>query len=85
MRDRYLKRAAVTGNVLVSDMFVRNLAVKRGQQVLLVLDLKGLTVQAPGLAISDGAIADRIRIKNQTSLKIVEGVVESGNLVRVGM
>ena len=28
---------------------------------------------------------DRIRVQNQTSLKVVEGVIESGNLVRVGM
>jgi len=29
--------------------------------------------------------ADRIRVQNRTSLKVVEGTIESGNLVRVGL
>ena len=85
LRERHLKRNIASGTVLTNDLLVRDLAIKRGQQVTLVFDTHGLLVQAPGLAMSDGAIADRVRVQNQTSLKIVEGVVESGNLVRVGM
>jgi flagellar basal body P-ring formation protein FlgA len=85
LRDQHLKRATVAGTVLTADLLTRDLIVKRGQQVMLVFDAHGLAVQAPGLALSDGGTADRIRVQNQTSLKVVEGIVESGNLVRVGM
>jgi flagellar basal body P-ring formation protein FlgA len=85
LRDQHLKRTAVAGTVLTADLLTRDFVVKRGQQVMLVFDAHGLAVQAPGLALSDGGTADRIRVQNQTSLKVVEGIVESGNLVRVGM
>jgi len=85
LRDQHLKRSIPAGTALMADMFMRDLVVKRGQHVMLVFDAGGLAVQAPGLALADGGTADRIRVQNQTSLKIVEGVIESGNLVRVGL
>jgi flagella basal body P-ring formation protein FlgA len=85
LRDQHLKRPLPAGTVLLADMMARDLVVKRGQQVMLVFGSNGLVIQAPGLALADGGTADRIRVQNQTSLKVVEGVIESGNLVRVGM
>ena len=85
LRDQHLKRPIQAGTVLMADMMARDLVVKRGQQVSLIYDAHGIVIQAPGLALADGGTADRIRVQNQTSLKVVEGVIESGNLVRVGM
>jgi flagella basal body P-ring formation protein FlgA len=85
LRDQHLKRPLPAGTILLADMMARDLVVKRGQQVMLVYGSNGLVIQAPGLALADGGTADRIRVQNQTSLKVVEGVIESGNLVRVGM
>jgi flagella basal body P-ring formation protein FlgA len=85
LRDQHLKRGTPAGTTLTTDLLTRDLVVKRGQQVVLVFSAGGLAVQAPGLALADGGTADRIRVQNQTSLKVVEGVIESGNLVRVGM
>jgi flagella basal body P-ring formation protein FlgA len=85
LRDQHLKRGVSAGTLLSSDVLTRDLLVKRGQEVFLVLDVGGVAVRAPGLALADGGYADRVRVQNRTSLKVVEGVVESGNLVRVGM
>jgi flagellar basal body P-ring formation protein FlgA len=85
LREQHLKHETLAGTPLSADLLTRDLVVKRGQQVLLVFDAHGLAVEAPGLALADGGTADRIRVQNTTSLKIVEGVIESGNLVRVGM
>lgn len=85
LRDQHLKRGITMGATLTSDYLARDLLVKRGQEVLLAVDVGGIVIRAPGLALGDGGLADRVRVQNRTSLKIVEGIVESGNLVRVGM
>jgi flagella basal body P-ring formation protein FlgA len=85
LRDQHLKRATPAGSVLNGDLFARDLLVKRGQEVFLVFDVSGVAVRAPGLALADGGLSDRVRVQNRTSLKVVEGTIESGNLVRVGL
>jgi flagellar basal body P-ring formation protein FlgA len=85
LREQNLKRATPAGTVLTTNLLLRNLVIKRGQQVQLVFNAGGIAITASGLALSDGGTADRIRVQNQISLKVVEGVIESGNLVRVGM
>ena len=79
------KRPAPAGAALTHDMLQRDAVIRRGQQVILVSRLSGIDVRAHGVALSDGGDADRIRVQNQSSLKVVEGVVESDALVRVGM
>jgi flagellar basal body P-ring formation protein FlgA len=85
LRDQHLKRGVPAGSPLTADSLTRDLVIKRGQEVALVLGSDSIAVRATGIALSDGGIADRIRVQNRSSLKVVEGVVESGNLVRVGM
>lgn len=85
LRDQHLKRPTTAGTVLAADMLTRDLVVKRGQHVLLVFDNGTLAIQAQGLAMADGGTSDRIRVQNLSSLKVVEGTIESGNLVRVGL
>jgi flagella basal body P-ring formation protein FlgA len=72
------------GTVLVADAFAADVLVKRGQQVTLVTSVGGIEVRAVGAAITEGGTHDRVRVQNLSSLKIVEGVVESASLVRVG-
>lgn len=85
LQNRHLKRSLPAGTVLTVDMMNRNLVVKRGQHVMLVATVGGIDVRAAGTALSDGGNADRIRVQNLSSLKVVEGIVESSNQVRVGM
>jgi flagella basal body P-ring formation protein FlgA len=85
IRDQHLKRGTPAGTVLSGDLLARDFLVKRGQEVSLVFGAEGLAVRAPGLALADGGLSDRIRVQNRTSLKVVEGTIESGNLVRVGL
>jgi len=85
LEQQRLKRSLSAGTALAVEMLTRDLLVKRGQQVSLVSSINGIEVRAPGLALADGGNADRIRVQNASSLKIMEGTIESGNLVRVGM
>jgi len=83
-RERHLKRPLPPGTVLVTDVFAADVLIRRGQQVTLVSSVGGIEVRANGAAISEGGVRDRVRVQNLSSLKVVEGVVESASLVRVG-
>ena len=54
-------------------------------KALLVAAIVVLPTLAQGQALTEGAASDRVRVQNVSSLKIVEGVVESDGVVRVGL
>mgnify|MGYP006202654589 CR=1 FL=1 len=59
--------------------------VRRGQQVTLIAANGGVQIRAQGQALTEGAADERVRVQNVSSLKVVEGVVESDGVVRVGL
>jgi flagella basal body P-ring formation protein FlgA len=83
LTGRSLKRPLSGGAVLMADAFVEDTLVKRGQQVTLLAAVGGIEVRATGRALSDGRSASRVRVQNLASQLVVEGVVESGNVIRV--
>ena len=66
-------------------MLVPDVLVRRGQQVTLIATNGPVQIRARGQALTEGAASERVRVQNVSSLKIVEGVVESEGVVRVGM
>ncbi len=66
-------------------MLQPDVLVRRGQQVTLIAANGGVQIRAQGQALTEGAAADRVRVQNVSSLKVVEGVVESDGVVRVGL
>lgn len=85
LRGRRLKRALPAGSPLTADVLVPDVLVRRGQQVTLLAANGPFEIRAQGQALSDGGEHERIRVQNVTSRKIVEGVVENGSTVRVGL
>ena len=51
------------------------LLVKRGEQVALIAKSRQFAIRMQGKAMMDGAKGDRIRVKNLSSKRIIEGVV----------
>ena len=84
LTGRHLKSAAPPGTALTSELLVPDIIIKRGQRVTLVATTGGIEVRAQGEAVSDATPAGRVRIQNLASQKIVEGQVETADLVRVG-
>ncbi len=78
-----LRRNLRMGQPLVPAMVQAPRLVERGQRVILVAGGNGLDVRMPGEALSHGARGDRIRVRNLSSRRIVEGVVTDDGLVRV--
>ena len=85
LQGHSLKRALPAGTALTVDVLKPDILVRRGQQVTLIAEAGGVEIRARGQALTEGGAHDRVRVQNVTSLKVVEGVVESGGVVRVGI
>jgi len=78
-----LKRNVTAGQPLVPGMLEAPRLVERGQRVTMLAGAEGLEVRMPGEALSHGAKGERIRVRNLSSRRVVEGVVTATGLVRV--
>ena len=84
LQGHRLKRALAAGSAITVDALAPDILVRRGQQVTLIAAAGGIEIRAQGQALTEGGAQDRVRVQNMTSLKVVEGVVESDSVVRVG-
>jgi flagellar basal body P-ring formation protein FlgA len=66
----------------VEELAPANL-VHRGQQVVLLAHAGGLEVRMAGTALADGRASQRIKVQNQSSQRVVEGVVLSSNEIEI--
>lgn len=80
-----LKRSAAGGTLLTHALIEEPPAIVRGQRVALIAGgaSSGIAVQAPGEALTDARIGERLRVKNLSSGKVVEGVVRGPGSVEV--
>lgn len=85
LQGHRLKRSLPVGTALTVEMLQPNVLVRRGQQVTLIAANSGVQIRAQGQALTEGAADERVRVQNVSSLKVVEGVVESDGVVRVGL
>jgi flagella basal body P-ring formation protein FlgA len=83
LNGRTVRRPLAAGTTLSVDMFTPDLIVRRGQAVTLLSTGGAVEVRASGRAMVDGVAGARIQVQNLTSMRVVEGVVESADLVRV--
>ena len=83
LSGRTARRPLAAGTTLSVDMFAPDLIVRRGQAVTLLSAGGPVEVRASGRAMVDGAAGARIQVQNLSSLRVVEGVIESADLVRV--
>lgn len=83
LTGRHARRNLPAGTMLTDDTLAANVLVKRGQQVTLLAAVGGIEVRAAGRALADAGNADRVRVQNLHSARIVEGLVESADIVRI--
>jgi flagella basal body P-ring formation protein FlgA len=83
LAGRHLRASLAGGTALSVDMLVSDSMIKRGQQVTLIASVGGIEVRATGEALSEVGATGRVRVQNLSSMRIVEGVAESGDRVRV--
>ena len=83
LQGRSAQRPLAMGTPLTMDMFKADLVIQHGQEVTLVAAAGGIEVRATGRALADAASGARLKVQNLSSMKVVEGVVEGPDLVRV--
>jgi flagella basal body P-ring formation protein FlgA len=80
-----LRYPVALGSVMNPTNLIAQKVVRRGEQIMLVAGIGGMEVRMAGTALSDAQFGQRIRVKNVSSKRIVEGVVDGPGVVRVTM
>jgi flagella basal body P-ring formation protein FlgA len=83
VRGRRLQRTLPAGVVLKYGMLEPMLAVRRGQQVVLLARSASIEIRSSGLALQDARAGERVRVRNLASAQIIEGMVTSDAIVVV--
>ena len=78
-----LRRDLAPGTVLTPQMFQANHLVRTGQRVTIFKKINGLNIRMAGIALQDGYRDQRIRIRNVSSNKELEGIVRTPQMVEI--
>jgi flagella basal body P-ring formation protein FlgA len=86
--SRYLgskvTRPVQEGAALPPSAIAEPLLVERGGSVTLLARGPAIDVRAAGVALEDGVAGSRVRVKNTSSGRTVDGLVESPGVVAIG-
>jgi flagella basal body P-ring formation protein FlgA len=82
---RLAERNIGAGEVLDPRIVRSPPLIKRGQSVTLIVHSGGLSVRAIGVALADGGLNERVRVRNPASARQLEGFVRSGEVVEVAL
>jgi flagella basal body P-ring formation protein FlgA len=83
LSGRIVKRPLGAGAALTADAMAADAVIKRGQEVTLLAAAGGMEVRARGVAMTDAPAAGRVKAQNLSSGRIVEGVVETADVIRI--
>ena len=78
-------RTVSMGAAITNPMVKAKMQIKRGQLIRLIAVSHGLKVQMSGEALADGASGERIRVRNLSTKKVLEGIVQSATTVQVAL
>lgn len=82
---KQLKSQLRSNTPLTPSKMVAPLSVKRNSQVTILADIGSIQVRMNGKALSSGATGERVRVRNNSSKREVEGIVIAPGVVRVTM
>ncbi len=77
------KRSIRTGTIISSHHLKPPLMIKKGDNVDIIANTRSITIRMTGKAVSNGIKGQRIRVKNNSSRKIIDAIVITPGLVKV--
>jgi len=78
-----LKHPIAMGVAVNSYNLKKQKLVRRGEQITLMASIGDMDVRMMGIALSDASLGQRVRVRNSSSKRIVEGVVNASGMVNV--
>lgn len=85
MVGQQLKYPVSMGSVIKPNSLQSQKIVHRGELITLVAMAGQMEVRMSGTALDDATLGERIKVKNTTSKRIVEGVVDAPGIVKVSL
>lgn len=83
LENRRLKKDVKMNTVITRDLLDDPYLVKRGDDVILILETEKLQILGKGISLDRGKLGDTIKVKNVSSGKEVSGYVSGEKEVRV--
>lgn len=80
-----LKYHVAMGTVISQQTVKPKKIVRRGEMITLIAVAGSMQVKMNGTALSDASLGQKIRVKNSSPKRVVEGVVDGPGLVRVSL
>jgi flagellar basal body P-ring formation protein FlgA len=80
---RITGRALAAGEPLLAAQLRRARLIRRGAQVRITSAGANISISVAGTALEDGGAGDRVRVRNLSSARVVEGVVQTDGAVRI--
>lgn len=80
-----VKRPIAPGKPLLAQQLEQPLLIRRGEGVMISAENGELAVKMSGTALTDGRRGEHIRIKNQTSTRVIDARVTAPGQVTVSM
>lgn len=81
--DQILRQPASAGQTLRVTMLRPPHVVQRGDRVTLAVSNANLAIRMRGEALSDAALGQRVRARNHSSGRVVEGIVRARGLIEL--
>lgn len=85
IEGQQLRYPLSVGSVIPSRGLKQEKVVRRGEQIVLVAAAGSMEVRMNGTALEDASVGDKVRVKNSSSERVVEGIVHSPGIVKVIM
>lgn len=80
-----MTRPLPAGAVLTPAAIASPRIIQRGDRVLLTADVGGISVRVGGQALMHGTLGDRVRVRNLSSQRVVEGLVLADGTIDIGL
>ncbi|MBK8538299.1 MAG: flagellar basal body P-ring formation protein FlgA [Candidatus Competibacteraceae bacterium] len=81
---KQLRQALMAGAVIAPQAVKAVPAIRRGETVTIISRQGGMEVSSSGIALSDAELGGRVRIRNESSQRVVEGTVTDQHRVEIG-
>ena len=85
LKGKVLSQNLSKGMVLTKHHVKSAMAISRGQSVTIIAKNSTIEVRTKGMAMSKGAIGERIKVKNMKTERVVEGTIIDKHLISVNL